>query len=72
MPAEALERYAAQIDEARRYARRAARRGIPPDKVAAVIVKALTDPTRGPDTWSEATPWCPACWPACRSGYATG
>jgi NAD(P)-dependent dehydrogenase (short-subunit alcohol dehydrogenase family) len=44
MPARAQEMYAAQIAYARRQGERSARRGLPPDKAAAVIVRALTAP----------------------------
>jgi NAD(P)-dependent dehydrogenase (short-subunit alcohol dehydrogenase family) len=37
-----LDRYSAQIDTARKNAARSARRGLPPPRAAAVIVKALT------------------------------
>jgi NAD(P)-dependent dehydrogenase (short-subunit alcohol dehydrogenase family) len=42
IPLEALARYEAQITSARRNAARSARRGQPPPRAAAVIVKALT------------------------------
>ena len=42
VPAEALDRYSGQIETARRGAARSAKRGLPPARVAEVIVKALT------------------------------
>jgi hypothetical protein len=42
LPPEARERYAAQITGARKNAARSAKRGLPPPRAAAVVVKALT------------------------------
>lgn len=42
LPAEGAQRYAAQIDTVRANSARAARRGLPPQRVARVVVKALT------------------------------
>lgn len=42
LPDEARQRYAAQMEHAGRNARRAAQRGLPPEKVADVVVRALT------------------------------
>ena len=44
----ALERYSAQIDDARKNAARSARRGLPPPRAAAVVIKALTTPKPRP------------------------
>jgi len=41
-PPEVLERYSAQIATARKFAARSAKRGLPPPRAAAVIVRALT------------------------------
>jgi len=43
LPAEAEERYGRQLARAMRNARRAAEKGLPPEKAAAVVVQALTE-----------------------------
>jgi NAD(P)-dependent dehydrogenase (short-subunit alcohol dehydrogenase family) len=48
MPARAQELYGAQIARVRAHAERAVRRGLPPQEVAAVIVRALTVPRPRP------------------------
>jgi NAD(P)-dependent dehydrogenase (short-subunit alcohol dehydrogenase family) len=48
MPAEARTRYERQLAGARANAVRAARRGIPPERAAAVIIRALTGPRPRP------------------------
>jgi len=45
---EVMERYSAQIDVARKNAARSAKRGLPPPRAAAVVVKALTAPNPRP------------------------
>ena len=47
-PPGALERYSAQIEAARKNAARSARRGLPPPRAAATVVKALTAPNPRP------------------------
>ncbi|HEX4061415.1 MAG TPA: SDR family oxidoreductase [Streptosporangiaceae bacterium] len=47
-PPAALERYSDQIKTARKNAARSARRGLPPPRAAAIVIKALTTPNPRP------------------------
>ena len=47
-PPGALERYSGQIEDARKNAARSARRGLPPARAAAAVIKALTAPNPRP------------------------
>jgi NAD(P)-dependent dehydrogenase (short-subunit alcohol dehydrogenase family) len=48
LPSGALERYQKQITATRKNAAASAKRGIPPERAAAVIAKAMTDPNPRP------------------------